>query len=361
MRRNGLVVPAMAAAIALLSWSGRAERRDHAPLRAAAIAFLGALTPDHRAAVQFKFDDAGRLDWHYVPRERKGLALGAMGDSERIAAQSLLRAGLSAQGYLKANGVMTLESILQEEARAAGQDPAGRDPGRYFVSIYGDPRGEAPFLIRFEGHHLALNFTAVPAEGTSPTPLFFGANPARVQRGPRAGFRLLAGEEDLARALARSLDLDQRKKAWLAEKAPPELLFGPGKPADPSAFPGIAYAELNEAQQKLLRMLVNEFMGDLDTDIARNEQLRLAHAGVDKLHFAWAGGVEPGEGHYWRAHGPTFVLEYDDTQDGANHVHALWRDPQNDFGANWLAGHHADDAKGARPPHDGAASSDGGK
>jgi hypothetical protein len=287
-----------------------------------------------------------------------------MGDTERTAAQALLRAGLSAQGYLKANGVMTLESVLQEEARAAGQDPAGRDPGRYFVSIFGDPRGEAPFAVRFEGHHLALNFTSVPAEGTSPTPLFFGANPARVNRGPRAGFRLLAGEEDVARALARSLDLDQRKKAWISDKAPPELLFGPGKPADPSAFPGIAYGELNESQQKQLRMLVNEFMGDLDAELARDEQLRLAHAGVDKLHFAWAGGVEPGEGHYWRAHGPTFVLEYDDTQDGANHVHALWRDPQNDFAANWLADHHAKDAKGAndaKAPRDGAAPADGGK
>jgi hypothetical protein len=343
-----MVVAALAAALALLSWSGLAERRDHAPLRAAAIAFLGSLSLDHRAAAQFAFDDAGRLDWHYVPRDRKGLALGTMGETERIAAQALLRAGLSSQGYLKANGVMTLESVLQEEARAAGQDPAYRDPGRYFVSIYGDPRGESPFLVRFEGHHLALNFTSVPSEGTSPTPLFFGANPARVNRGPRAGFRLLAGEEDLARALARSLDAGQRKKAWLAETAPPELLFGPGKPADPSAFPGIAYADLTDAQQKLLRLVVNEFMSDLEPELARAEQLRLAHAGVDELRFAWAGGVEPGQGHYWRASGPTFVLEYDDTQDGANHVHALWRDPQNDFAANWLADHHAKDAKDAK-------------
>ena len=141
-----------------------------------------------------------------------------------------------------------------------------------------------------------------------------------------------------------------------------ELLFGPGKPADPSSFPGIAYGELNEAQQRLLRMVVNEFMGDLEAELARNEQLRLAHAGVDKLHFAWAGSVEPGQGHYWRASGPTFVLEYDNTQDGANHVHALWRDPQNDFAANWLADHHAKDAKDAKEAADSKeAPASGGK
>jgi hypothetical protein len=314
-------------------------------LRAAATKFLEALTKEHRALAQFPFDDAGRLDWHFIPRERKGLPLGAMSDPERIAAQALLRAGLSAQGYLKANGVMTLETVLQDEARAAGQDPAFRDPGHYYFSIFGDPRGEAPFQFRFEGHHVALNFTSLASEGTVATPLFFGANPARVNGGMRAGFRLLAGEEDLARSLARTLDAAQMKLALLAQEAPAEVLFGPGKPADPSAFAGIAFAELDEAQQKLLLRLVNEYVGNLEPELARNEQLRLAHAGVDKIHFAWAGGVEPGQGHYWRANGPTFVLEYDNTQNNANHVHALWRDPENDFAARWLADHHASEAK----------------
>jgi hypothetical protein len=345
-----LIVALVAAGMGLVAWSGLGEPREQAQaapgaaLRAAATAFLGALTPEHKAAAQFPFDDKGRLDWHFIPRDRKGLALGVMSDPERIAAQALLRAGLSAQGYLKANGVMTLETVLQDEARAAGQDPAFRDPGRYFFSIYGEPGGETPFLFRFEGHHVALNFTSVAAEGVSPTPLFFGANPARVNGGGRAGFRLLSGEEDLARALARTLDAEQRKKTWLAEEAPPEVLFGPGQPTDPSAFPGIAFGDLNEAQQKLLLRLVNEFMGNLEPELARIEQLRLAKTGVDKIHFAWAGGIEPGQGHYWRANGPSFVLEYDNTQNGANHVHALWRDPQNDFAARWLTDHHANDA-----------------
>ena len=348
--------PAFAAALAafaLLAWTGlaraRAERRDHAALRAAAQAFLEALSAPHRALAQLPFDDPGRLDWHFVPRERKGLALGAMDDAERTAAQAVLHAGLSAQGYLKANGVMTLETILQDGVRAAGGDVSFRDPGHYYFTLFGDPRGEAPFLVRVEGHHLALNFTSVPDAGTSPTPLFFGANPACVRSGPRAGFRLLAVEEDGARALARSFGAEQKKKAWLAEVAPPEVLFGPGKPADPSAFPGIAYGELDEAQQKTLLRLVGEFMGALDPEMARNEQLRLAKAGVAEIHFAWAGGLEPGQGHYWRASGPTFVLEFDDTQDGANHSHALWRDPQNEFAAQWLAAHKKEEA-GAKEP-----------
>ena len=340
-------------AVALLAWSSarnaREVRKDHAPLRAAALAFLDALSAPHRALAQLPFDDPGRLDWHFVPRDRKGLALGAMSDAEKTAAQALLHAGLSAQGYLKANGVITLETILQDGVRASGGDANFRDPGRYFFTIYGEPKGEAPFLVRVEGHHLSLNFTSVPEAGTSPTPLFFGANPACVRDGARAGFRLLAVEEDAARALARSLTAAQKGKAWLAETAPPEVLFGPGKPADPSAFPGIAYGDLDEAQQKLLLRLINEFASSLEPELARNEQLRLAKAGVAALRFAWAGGLEPGQGHYWRASGPTFVLEFDDTQDGANHAHALWRDPQNEFAAQWLAAHKKEEA-GAKEP-----------
>ncbi len=276
-----------------------------------------------------------------------------MGDAEKTAAQALLRAGLSTQGYLKANGVMTLESVLQDAVRAGGGDVAFRDPGNYAFTIFGEPRGDAPFLVRVEGHHLALNFTSVPDAGTSAAPLFFGANPACVRSGPRTGFRLLAFEEDGARALARSLTTEQWTKARLADVAPPEVFFGPGKPADASAFPGLAYGDLDESQQKQLLRLINEFMGNLEPELARAEQLRLAHAGVAAIHFAWAGGLEPGQGHYWRASGPTFVLEYDDTQDGANHVHALWRDPQNEFAAQWLAAHKKEEAKAADPAGSG--------
>jgi hypothetical protein len=354
MRRTPPLAFAVALfAVALLAWTGMAragaDRKDHAALRAAALAFLDSLSAPHRALAQLPFDDPGRLDWHFIPRERKGLPLGAMSDAEKTAAQALLHAGLSAQGYLKANGVMTLESVLQDEVRASGGDVSFRDPGHYYFTIFGEPRGDAPFLVRVEGHHLALNFTSAPEFGTSPTPLFFGANPACVRSGPHAGFRLLAGEEDMARALARSLGAEQKSKAWLADVAPPEVLFGPGKAADPPATAGIAYGDLDEAQRKLLLRLVNEFASSLEPDLARNEQLRLANAGVAAIRFAWAGGLEPGQGHYWRASGPTFVLEYDDTQDGANHSHALWRDPQNEFAAQWLAAHKREEA-GAKDP-----------
>jgi hypothetical protein len=350
MHRSRIALVLVAAGATLVAWSGWAERRDHAALRAAAVAFLSALTPEHRAQAQFAFDDGGRLDWHFIPRERRGLPLGAMSDAERTAAQALLHAGLSTQGYLKANGVMTLEGVLQEQARAGGGDPAFRDPGHYYFSIFGDPDGEAPWLFRFEGHHCSLNFTSAPAEGTSPTPLFFGANPACVRTGPRAGFRLLAGEEEPARALARTLTAEQKKKAWMGDQAPPEVLFGPGKPADPSVFPGIPFRELDDAQQRLLLRLLNEFTSNLEPELARAEQLRLAKAGVEAIRFAWAGGLEPGQGHYWRASGPTFVLEFDDTQDGANHIHALWRDPQNEFAADWLARHHDSEREPEKAP-----------
>jgi hypothetical protein len=324
-----------------------------ARFRAATGEFLAALTKEHRALATFAFDDPLRLDWHFIPRERKGLALGAMSDDERRAAHRLLRSVLTDRGYLRAMGVLELEGVLREI-----EGNPGRDPGRYFFSVFGDPAAKdsdgapSPWSLRFEGHHLALNFTGEGDDGVAPTPFFVGANPAEVRSGPRAGFRLLAPHEDDARRLVQSLTPEQRKKCVVSETAPPEVLFGPGKTVDVEKLEGIAYGELSSAQKELFDHVVSDVPGDVATGWSRwvasthGEALKYADA---TMHFVWAGGLEPGQGHYWRISSSTNVFEYDNTQNDANHVHLLWRDPKDDFAADWLARHHAAERATTKP------------
>jgi hypothetical protein len=339
---RALLGPAVAVVVlvssALASREAIHERGDgEAPFRAAARAFLAALRPESRQRACFGFDDPLRLDWHFVPRERQGLPLGAMSDDERRAAHALLRAFLAPRGYGRVLGVIELEGVLRELEKNPG-----RDPGRYFFSVFGDVGGGEEWSLRVEGHHLALNFTGEGVDGLAPTPFFLGANPAEVRSGPRAGFKLLAPHEEQARALVKSLTPDQLAKARIAETAPADVLFGPGKPVAPDPDQGLSLGQLTGEQLGLARALVAELV-DVVAPAGGAPLPPIAAVGTaDALaltRFAWAGGLEPGQGHYWRLSGPRFVFEYDDTQDGANHVHFLWRDPQDDFAAAWLARH----------------------
>ena len=304
-------------------------------LRGAVRDYLAALRPASRARATFAFSDPARGDWHFVPRERRGLALGAMDDAERRATHALLRAALTPRGYGRALGVIELESVLREI-----ESNPGRDPGLYHVSVFGEPAGAGPWSLRFEGHHLALNFTGVSRGGIAPTPLFLGSNPGEVLDGPRAGFKLLAPHEERARELVRSLSPPQRRKAVISETAPADVLFGPGRAVEPPEREGIAFAELDPEQLALARALVAEFEGDVAGGGRAAGEVPSASE-LASTRFAWAGGLEPGQGHYWRIAGPRDVFEYDNTQNGANHVHALWRDRANDLAAAWLARHHA--------------------
>lgn len=324
-----LVVP-LVIVTALCFASARPQPDGDERFRGAVREFLAALRPQSRELASFPFDDGARLDWHFVPRARKGLPLGAMSDEERRAAHALLRTMLTPRGYGRALGVIELESVLREL-----EENPGRDPGRYFFSVFGDGAGETPWSMRLEGHHLALNFTGAGIDGVATTPLFLGANPAEVRSGPRAGFKLLAPHEERARALVKSLTAAQRTRAVISTTAPSDVLFGPGTSAAPKPEEGIAITELTREQRELVAALFVEIEGDVAVTMAEGAAAR------DEARFVWAGGLEPGQGHYWRLSGPGFVFEYDNTQDGANHIHFLWRDPRNDFAAAWLARHHA--------------------
>ena len=296
--------------------------------------FLAALSPAQRAKAMIPFDDSERLDWGFTPRSRRGIPLKELGADQRRLAEELMRSGLSASGYRKAADVMALESVLREIQGAF------RDPELYYFSVFGAPAADSLWGWRVEGHHLSLNYTVSGGIGISHTPSFFGANPANVRRGPLAGKRALAGEEDLARSLLRSLDAGQRAKTIFRNVAPSEIVTGTAARVDPLAPAGIAARDLTAPQQAALRRLIEEYLTRMPDDVAADRKAKLEAAGFEKIFFAWAGGGEPGQPHYYRLQGPTFLIEYDDTQDDANHIHTVWRDFEGDFGRDLLREHY---------------------
>ncbi len=307
-------------------------------MSAAARRFLDALTPEQRAQATFGWTDDERLNWHFIPKDRKGIPLRQLAPAQRPLAHALLASGLSQRGYLKATTIMSLEQILQDMEGPDRRFP--RDPELYHVSVFGEPSPDGTWGWRVEGHHLSVNFTVAAGKVASATPSFLGTNPAEVRQGPRAGLKTLAAEEDLARKLLSSFNADQKKRAIIEAKAPDDILTGADRKAAFDAFSGLPVAEMTADQAALLMELVREYVGRVRHEVATADLARIDAAGRDRIHFAWAGSEAVGQAHYYRIHGPTFVLEYDNTQNGANHVHAVWRDFANDFGLDVLREHY---------------------
>lgn len=310
-----------------------------AEMTLAAQRFLQSLDAEQRERAVFPRDAAERLDWHYIPRERLGIPFKDLRPEQAPLGHALLATALSHRGFLQATTIMSLEAILKEMEQGSG--PV-RDPARYFVSIFGEPSAVHPWAWRVEGHHLSVNMLVAGSTGISATPSFFGSNPARVPSGPREGLRALGEEEDLGRALVRSLSAAQRERAIVESTAPRDVILDPSRSARVLEPLGLPASQMDGAQRDGLRALVRQYLFRYRAEIAKEAWNRLEAAGWDKVYFAWAGGIEPGEGHYYRVQGATFVLEYDDTQNNANHVHTVWRDRQDDFGVDLLKRHYAE-------------------
>jgi hypothetical protein len=312
-------------------------------LSAAATHFLDSLRTDLRAKAALPFEHPGRTDWHYVPRDRPGLRLRDMNDTERTAAHELLRAALSSRGYLKADSIMQLDQVLRDLSKAAGHEDPGRDPLQYTFTIFGTPGGDHPWSWRVEGHHVSLNFTITPQSLTATTPAFFGSAPTLVQSGPHSGFRALAAEDDLGRELLASFDAEQLKKVIIEKEVPRDIVMSPGRKRDELGEPiGLAAKEMTEVQRGKLMRLIEEYARNLQDDLAE-EQLSRMRENADAIRFAWFGSSEPGKLHYYRVHGPRFIIEYDTTQGDPNHVHTVWRDLERDFGQDLLKDHYEHD------------------
>jgi uncharacterized protein DUF3500 len=242
---------------------------------------------------------------------------------------------------------MDLETVLgalETEQRAAATQPSRnapivRDPEGYFFSVFGAPSTKDTWAWRVEGHHVSLNFTVVNGTLVAGSPSFFGSNPAEVRSGPKKGLRILGAEEDGARALLAALDDSQRSKAIVNTTAPGDMLTMNQLDIKPLSPIGINADAMTATQRDLLMKLVDVYTGYMSADIAADRVARLKKAGVEKIAFAWAGETEKGKKHYYRIQGPTFLVEYDNTQNDGNHIHSVWRDFEGDFGRDLLREH----------------------
>jgi len=305
-------------------------------------AFLNGLSADQRTTANYSFDDQERLNWHFIPRSRNGLSINDMSDSQRELARQVLATFLSARGYQKVSQIRSLESVLAE-IEVNGRFV--RDPDAYFFTVFGEPSLNGTWAFRFEGHHIALNWTFVEGSGIASSPQFFGSNPAEVRSGPRAGLRVLAAEEDLARQLAVSLDASQRDQAVLSVEVPRDIFTAAEVEIEPFESTGIAYGNLNSAQQLNLMNLIEE-VANAQPDAVTAARMAQVRSGRDAIRVTWIGGTGNADAHYWRVQGEDFLIEYDKTQNNANHIHLVWRDFNGDFGRDLIRLHY--DAVAAR-------------
>lgn len=321
--------------LALVLIPGLVRSQTPEAMAQAANAFLASLDDAQRAKAQKSFEDANREDWHFVPMARQGLPLKEMTEPQRALAHALLKSVLSDAGYVKFTGTLVCEQILAEMEK----NPARRDPDLYFFTFFGTPGGTAPWGWRAEGHHFSQNFTVIDHTLTATTPSFWGANPALTAGGKFDGHRPLADEEDLGRRLLGSLDEAALAKALIAPNAPKDVLSGDKRTVDPLNPAGLAASDMSAAQKETLLALIHEYLDNMEPDLAEIRVKKIQAAGFEKIGFAWAGSLEKGQGHYYRVQGPTFLLEYDNTQNQANHIHAVWRDFAGDFGRDLLREH----------------------
>ena len=324
-----------------------ALQRASEDMAVAAHNFWVALTPEQQAKCTFQFDDAERFNWHFIPRERKGLTWNDMMPAQQALAHAFLASGLSQRGYRQAVTIMSLDQILKDIEQGKGPK---RDPNNYAFSVFGSPGDHATWGWRVEGHHLSVNFTISDGRAVA-GPVFMGTNPAEVLDGPRKGLRVLGVEEDMGRELIKSMTDEQRKKAIIDAKSPAEIITGNKRKAEPGPMVGVTFGEMTPAQKKMTMTLVENYAHRLRPELADDDLAKIEKAGVENIHFAWAGGIEPGEGHYYRLHGPTFLVEFDNTQNKANHIHTVWRDSANDFGEDLLKQHYDQARHGDHPDH----------
>ena len=361
----------------------------------AATTLLAVLSPEQRAKASFGFPEMDeRRRWYYTPTDHGGLTLGEMTPLQQQRTLQLVASGLSVPGYNVAVTIIGLENVLDQSEgwrvrfmRDRDPNGRGRDPLLYYISIFGEPGGKAAWGWRFGGHHVSLHYTILDGSTVATVPNFFGANPAEAPLIGTDTLRPLAGEEDLARELLHALDAEQRAIAVIAPSAPWDLVVGNRPSVEEGVLPplgweifreqydaagmeerrrrhertvtalgitdahieafrysrhakGLPAARMTAPQRQLLTALLQQYIDRMPEPIAARERERVSGS-FDQIAFAWAGGSERRQPHYYRLQGPRLLVEYDNTQDGANHIHSVWRDPEGDFGADLLAQHYA--------------------
>ncbi len=305
-----------------------------ADMATAANAFIASLNEAESKKARFPFESDERENWGFVPRDRNGLPLEELSKKQVTLVRALLKTALSDPGLKKADTIMALEAFLAEiEDR-----PELRNPKAYYTTIFGDPSATGTWAWRYEGHHLALNYTIVEGKAVAVTPSFFASNPGEITIDHKMkGTRPLAAEEDLARALAITLK-EGGKDPVFSEKPPGEILTAADRKAKQLDPVGIKASEMTETQQSALMELIAEYANRHRKELASADLAKIT-ADLENLRFGWAGGLNRGEPYYYRIQGTTFLVEVANVQNNGNHMHAVWRDRANDFGRDILGEH----------------------
>jgi len=352
-RRSFLSSSASLIGAGMLGWGDTHAERIHPyhapPLMAeCAKRFLGALGADQRGKALFPFNTDERMNWHFIPRERMGLPLLEMTPYQKHLASALLAAGLSQGGYIKAVTIMSLEDVLRILENDSGER---RNPEKYYFSVFGTPSDSGTWGYRIEGHHLSQNYTVVDGKAID-APSFFGSNPAEVRQGPRKGLRTLAGEDDLGFELIHALDGQQQKLAIVDPTAYRDILTAASRKAALKGQPsGLSASKMNATQFDALMAIMEEYARNVPDELAERRMEQINKAGRI-IYFAWSGGIDHGDPHYYRVQTSSFLIELDDTQDNANHIHSVWRDFAGDFGHDLLQQHYQASHQETEPPNE---------
>lgn len=306
--------------------------------------FLNSLSDEIKAKTLFSLEDTERFNMNYVPIPRAGATFHDFNETQKKAALDLLRASLSEEGFRKSQEIMELEKVLRIiENNDNDKMPDGRprrDPLNYHFCIFGKPSEDEPWGWRFEGHHLSLNFTSTDGIITSSTPTFFGTNPGIVRSTEYKGREVLKKEAQLGFSLLHSMSQEQLKTVVFTDVAPHDIITTTKRKVEQLESIGIAYRDLSKNQKKIFMELLELYINNYEHGFAEGFRDKITKAGIDNLKFAWAGSHQPGKGHYFRIQGPSLLIEYDNTQNNANHVHTVVRDLTNDYGEDVLKDHY---------------------
>ena len=332
MSPRSLLRPCLAGASVFLLAAAYQKAHTIPLLTETAKELLRTLSAEQKAKILFPFSSEERYTWDYRPVPRKGLAVREMDPYQKSLAHALLAAGLSQRGYIKASTIMSIEDVLKTIEKDSGER---RNPEKYYFSFFGEPTETGTWSLRVDGHHLSLNYTIIDGHIVA-APTFMGSNPHEVRIEPRSGLRVLKNEEDIGRELMQSLTADQKSVAIVAKEAYKDIITDNKKRAEMLNQPsGLSVSKLNAKQRAILDRLIAEYAGNLPDDMAA-ARLEEARKTSSQMYFAWAGVEEKGGPHYYRIQTPTFIIEYDNTQDKANHVHSVWREFNGDWGLDLM-------------------------
>ncbi len=313
------------------------QNKEANSILAKAATFINSLNEQQKNITLFSFNELNRYEWHYVPPTqipRRGIAIKDLGSNQKESVYLLLQAFLSKEGYDKTKSIMALENVLQ------GLEPNNKNriSENYFIAIYGMPDKDSIWGWKFSGHHLALNFTVIK-DKIAFAPFFFGANPATVKSGMQKGLRVLRVEEDLGFELLNSLTQSQKQKAIFRLEAFSEIVTTNSVSATPMNPTGIFAKDMALEQKTILNKLITAYLSSMPPTLAKRRMNKIRNENMDSLCFGWAGDTVPGKPHYYKVQGKTFLIEFDNTQNNANHIHTVWRDFKGDYGLDLLKEH----------------------